>query len=268
MSYHLKCFLLLSLFFLPSCTLLPLKTSAPLLPAKEYSHRELLDFLKSRSSLIESIEGRISSKITVNGDSNASRQLLVLKKPSYIRMDILTPFGSPALTLATDGEFLDLQYHSENRFFSGQANGRNLSGLLSSSLNIKDLAVVLSGGIPLISFDEEKSFVKIEKDGYRLTVKNGSAKQEILLEAGHLYPMEGTIYGNDDKVLLSIRMNNYKKVKNIEFPTSIDLAIPLENYEMKISYLDVALNEYTGMNAFELNPPEGTLIENLDRINF
>ncbi|MDH3975059.1 MAG: DUF4292 domain-containing protein [Deltaproteobacteria bacterium] len=267
MPHQFKCFLLLFIFLLPSCTLFPRQTiTSP--PTREYSYKELLQALDSRSNIIESIEGRISSKIIINGDSNASRQLLVLKKPAFIRMDILTPFGSPALTMATDGEFLDLQYHSENRFFSGQADDRSLSGLLSSSLNISDLARVLSGDIPLISFDEAKSTVSMEKEGYRLTVKKGKAKQEILLESKRLYPLEGIIYGDKDKVLLSIRLNKYKKVKSIEFPTSIDLSIPLENYEMRIRYLDVALNEYTGMNAFQLTPPEGTLVENLNNINF
>lgn len=267
MQDRCKYFLLIIIVFLPSCTLFPRETIKPALPVREYSSTELLHALNSRSNIIESIEGQISSKIIVNGDSKGSKQLLLLRKPAFIRMDILTPFGSPALTMVTDGEFLDLQYHSENRFFSGQANGRNLSGLLSSSLNIKDLATVLSGDIPLIAFDEEKSAVTMEEKGYRLTVKNGKAKQEILLEANRLYPLEGIIYGDENKVLLTIRMDDYKKVKDIAFPTSIDLFIPLENYEMKIHYLDVALNEYTGMNAFQLNPPEGTLIENLDTIN-
>ena len=268
MRCSLKCLLLLSVISLPACTLFPKTAAPPTLTIKQYTHTELLQALKSRSRTVESIEGRITSKIIVNGDSNASKQLLVLKKPSFIRMDVLTPFGSPALTMATDGEFLDLQYHSENRFFSGQANGRNLSGLLSSSLNIKDLTEILSGTIPLISFDKEKSTVRLEKEGYRLTVENGSARQEILLESNGLYPMEGIIYGAKNKVLLTVRMDKYKKLKDIEFPMSIDLSIPLENYEMRIRYLDVALNEYTGMNAFQLNPPEGTLIENLDNINF
>lgn len=261
-------FFLFCLLFLPSCALFPKPPVTPATPLRFYSHEELLGVLDKRSSAIKSIEGRISSKIIVDSDSNSSRQLLVLKKPSFIRMDFLTPFGSPVLTMATDGEFIDLQYHSENRFFSGQANSRNLAVLLLSSLSLKDLMAILSGEIPLIAFDKEKSTVKVEKEGYRLTIENGRVKEEILFEPKELYPLEGTIFGMENRILLSVRMDNYKKVKGIDFPASIDLAIPIENYEMKIRYMDITLNDYTGINAFQLSPPEGTVIENLDSLNF
>ena len=268
MQSCIKAFLLASLLFLASCTTVTTNTIVPKPTAKEYSHRELLEALKSRSEMIDSIEGRINSKIIVNGDSNSSKQLVVFKKPSYMRLDILTPFGSPALTMATDGDFLDLQYHSENRFFSGPANGRTLSGLLSSSLSIKDLSKILSGSIPLITFDEDKSVVKVEKEGYRLILQNSLVRQEILLENNNLYPIEGAIFDAQNKIVVTIKMDDYEKIKDIDFPKSIDFSTPLENYEMKIDYLDVALNEYTGMNAFQLIPPEGTQVENLGRLSF
>ena len=236
-----------------------------LLPAR--APGELIALIENRNRFTESLTGRLSSKILTGKEKKSSTQLILLKKPSHVRIDVLTPFGSPALTMATDGRRVNLHYHSKKRYFSGNLEKGELSTLFASALSMKDLATILGGGIPLISYDKEKSSAAVEGNYYRLEIKNGSARQEIFFEPESLAPAKGIIYGADGRVVMALDAGGHEDVQGLMFPMKMMIKLPVENYEMKISYSSVALNDYTGMDAFRLAVPEDAVIEDVARLN-
>lgn len=260
--------LALAAVFLSACAIV--REPAPPIPlqAVKPEAEYLLALLEKRNEAVRTLEGKLHNKIINSTGKKASSQLILLKKPSSLRIDVLTPFGNPALTLVTDGERVDLHYHSKNRFFSGLAGSRRLARMLASNLAVKDLVVILSGEIPLIDFDNDKTTVNIEGRLFKLGLENSGAREEIFFEPSGMHPVKGIIYGPEDKTVLSVTLEDYKEVEGTGFPMSIDLSIPAENYEMKIKYESVVFNEYTGSEAFDLIPPEGVLIENFDYLNF
>lgn len=260
--------LLLFLIILLSACASPPKRSVISPPDRLYSKQELLSILESRNRAVNSIEGKLSSRIRIAGESKKTTELILIKKPYHLRMDILSPFGSPLLTLATDGEEINLQYHAKNRFFSGKAGEPNMAAILSPSLNIEELVLILTGGIPLIKFDESKSEVLWEEKGYRLSLQNNAARQDIIFDDKALYPTKSIIYDQQGTILLSLKMSNYTKSSSLNFPSSIEIFIPLEDYEMKVHYSHITLNETLGLEPFNITPPDGVLIEGFQKLNF
>ena len=263
----MKKLLIFLIIFLSACASPP-KRYIPSPPDRLYSQQELLSILEIRNKAVNSIEGKLSSSIISGGENRKTTELILIKKPQHLRMDILSPFGSPVLTMATNGEDINLQYHSRNRFFSGKAGDPNMAAILSPSLNIEELVLILTGGIPLITFDESKSTSTWEREGYRLSLQNETTRQDILFDGKGLYPLTSTIYDRQERTLLSVTMGKYKGVDGFDFPSTINLFMPLEDYEMKVRYSRVALNENLELEAFSLSPPEGVFIESLEGLSF
>ena len=260
--------LLIFLIIILSACASPQKRPTPSPPDRLYSKQELLSILEFRNKAVNSIEGKLSSRIISGGENRKTTELILIKKPQHLRMDILSPFGSPVLTMATNGEDINLQYHSRNRFFSGKAGDPNMAAILSPSLNIEELVLILTGGIPLIKFDTSKSTSTWEREGYRLSLQNETTRQDILFDDKDLYPLTSVIYDRQETTLLSVTMGKYKKIDGFDFPSTIDLFMPMEDYEMKVKYSQVTLNEDLKLEAFNINPPEGILVEGLQGLNF
>ncbi len=266
MPYSFKTFLVATLILLSGCALQKEKTLKTVqLPLR--TPDELLTLIEERNSFTKTLEGRLSSKIVTVRGKKSSTQLILLRKPSLLRIDVLTPFGSPALSMTTDGSDVSLHYHSKKRFFSGDLKSSKLSTLFASTLDMKDLATILGGGIPLISHKQGETTVSADGNVYRLDIKNGSAREEIFFEAENLAPTRGVIYDANGNIVLLLKMSKHKEVQGLSFPMKMALSLPIENYEMKISYSTVALNDYTGMDAFRLAAPEGTVIEDVAALN-
>ncbi len=237
---------------------------APSLPAIA----KLLERLEPEKSKIFSIEGRMSIKINSPSGKNSSTQLILLQRPSSIRLDAVTPFGRPVLTLSTNGETMDVFYHRKNRFFSGDARSRNLSAIFPASLSIKDLTLILSGQIPLIEFDEDSLRAEIENGRYLLTMARDGIREEFYYDMETLDPLEGAIYGPGGETVLAVSMGKYKAFDNLGLPTRIKISLPHENYIMEINYSEISPNNVLPEKLFALKPPEGVEIEHLDRLNF
>jgi len=266
MPCRLKTVLLAALILLSGCALQQGKTLKRVPPPPK-TGEELLALIEERNGFTETLEGRLSSKIVTVRGKKSSTQLILLKKPSLMRIDVLTPFGSPALSMSTDGNDVTLHYHFKKRFFSGDLRSGKLSTLFASTLEMKDLATILGGGIPLISHGQGESTVSLEGDFYRLDIKNGSAREEIFFEPETLAPARGVIYDAMGNVVLLLEMSKHEEVQGFSFPMKIALSLPIENYEMQISYSTVALNDYTGIDAFRLAAPEGAVVEDVETLN-
>lgn len=256
--------ILLVLPLFSACTLLPQKYISVPPPSAE----RLLRIVEERNNGITSLEGRMSSKVRNAKGKSSSTQLILIKKPAYLRLDALTPFGQPALTMATDGEQMALFYHSKRRFFSGPANGRQLSGILPASLSLEEVTLILSGGVPLIDYEPARVFADVTEDHYyRLTLLKEGVREEIIYTHDTLDIVESRLIGPGEKIIMSISMNKYKEVGEKRLPMKIKADLYLENYTMEISYSEISVNGPLEVGAFTLKPPKGVIVEGLDSLN-
>ena len=226
--------------------------------------KTLLRIIDIQNSAVSSLEGRMSSKIENAEGKSSSTQLILIKKPAYLRLDALTPFGQPALTVATDGDMIFLYHHTKRRYFAGMAKSHHLSNILPPSLSMTDLALILSGGIPMIDFDHSRSTVESRDDRYLLTLRKGRLKEEVLFHETTLEPREVIIYDQEDKVILSVFLDGFKTFETMRRPTKIKTILPEENYTLEVTYSDMTINNIEGTGFFELEPPEGISVENLN----
>lgn len=260
-------FLILGILLMASCTL-PGRRVATITPPAPPSGNVLLDILKKRNGAVSSLEGKINSRIVSRGGKSSSTQLIILKRPFSLRLDALTPFGNPALTMTTDGERVSLYYHSKRRFFSGNADSRNISRIFPTSLSLGDLTLILTGGIPVIDFDRDTVAVGTKDGRYCLTLRDDQIMEDICFDVTTMEPLGGVIYDKEGRTILSITLEDYRDAGGIRMPARIKTSLPLENYTMDVRYTEMSVNGFAEESLFALQPPEGVTAENLDNLIF
>lgn len=254
-SYRIPIVLIIVIiFFTQGCapTLQPLPHD---LVGSMPSQEHLLELLEKRLDSIKTVVAKTRSKITNTTEKISSKQVIILKKPSSLRIDGLSPFGHPALSITTDGNNINIYNYSKHTFYSGQIDDKEVAGLFPVSIEFNYLMDILAGGIPLIDFYKEQSTVDIKNSFYRLNLNGENFKEEIYFDHKLLVPKKATIFRADETILMLISFDDYDNIDGLMMPASISVELPDEHYKMEISYSKIQLNSEIDNNLFIL-PPE------------
>ncbi len=239
--------------YIQSCTpaLQPLQRKlSGAAPAPE----NLLDRLEKRLSSVQTVVANAHIKITNTSGKISSKQVIILKKPSALRLDGLTPFGRPAMSITTDGKNISIYNFSKNSLFSGKTDDNEVSRLFPASIEFNYLMDILAGGVPLIDFNKEEMTADIKDELYRLNLKGEKFKEAIYFDPKMLVPKKAAVFDADEKIRLSIIFNDYKDIDGFMMPSSISAELPEEHYKIEISYSKMLLNSEIANNLFVLPP--------------
>ncbi|MCA1827777.1 MAG: outer membrane lipoprotein carrier protein LolA [Myxococcales bacterium] len=188
------------------------------------------------------------AKAIVDAPENAGRYALHLsvKRPASVRIEALTPLGDPAAVLVADqGKFalLDLR---NGVFYRGPATPQNLSRLIPAPLTADQLVSLVTGAIP-----EGGDALTANRDdgGYVL----GLAKERVWL-------------GGDMRVRRVERDGWAVTLDDHDdsgVPRTIHLDAPSGNTKVDLRLRNVATGKPPPAGAFQLTPPAGMRIEDL-----
>ncbi|PLX94454.1 MAG: hypothetical protein C0621_05400 [Desulfuromonas sp.] len=216
------------------------------LPAPEL----LLQKIKSLNGHYRSLQGLAKVKVTTGGKTTSTRQALFLRRPDRLRSEVLSPFGTPLLLLASDGETLDLFYPGENRFYRGAASWGNLSQILRLPVSPAVLVPLVLFEPPLLPWRE--ATVERLHDGVRLRlVADDGGEQhfdfdlELRLQQGDYIDSAG--------VNLSLNYGDFSPETG--FPQTMALELPGASARLSLSFSEVDLNVALPLERFHLTPP-------------
>ena len=110
----------------------------------------LLKTLRVRSGELYSLVGggTLSLK-TPHGGGNAAVNIAI-QRPASLRAEVLGFFGSPVVTLATDGQKLEIFRTDSGEFSEGAATAQSLSRVVQVEMEPQDLVSLLFGDPPLL----------------------------------------------------------------------------------------------------------------------
>lgn len=164
-------FLLPAGFFLFSC-------AGRLGPAgDEAAFREDALARQLLSSVINTNQGLTTFKgigrLRLSGDKTPSREARIAwigTSDGKVRLEVLSIFGQPITTIAANGEWLYLHDHAANFFHrTGISSGR-LKNAIGISISLPDVAILLSGRIPVRPWRHVKLVDDDEVGGGRLLI--------------------------------------------------------------------------------------------------
>ena len=109
---------------------------------------EIVDELRGRS-LPRSLQARFQIRVGSNGQSGSTTGAIITHMPDKFRLEILTPLGTPMVSVASNGTAIHAWSQQQSTFFRGDDAFAVLDELTGGAVTMADVLQLLTGGLPL-----------------------------------------------------------------------------------------------------------------------
>jgi len=186
------------------------------------------------------------------------RAAIAVKKPSYLRLELLPVIGTPDFFLAATPSAMSIFIPSRGEYYRGEPTGGNLSKFLPWNFRIEDMVMIFSGMYP--NLPEKNLLVQSYRDGNFLRIemkaKSGSSH---MIWVGEKNRLSKYIRNNKfGKEIYSVRYEDYEPESVIAGKITIKMADGINSISVK--YSDLKIETTTDLSIFELPVPEGVKI--------
>jgi outer membrane lipoprotein-sorting protein len=257
---------------------------------KTATQRELIDYINTQASKIQSAQATVDIDTTVGGvkkgkvtDYQEIRGYVLLRKPAMLRMIGLMPIvRNKAFDMVSDGQRFKLWIPSKNRFVVGRNDVEThnpsqpleslrpqsiYDSLLLQRIDPENEIAVLENDTELVT--EAKSH-KVSRADYVIdVVRKGSQgwvlSRKIVFSRTDLLPHRQLIYDGDGNVTTNAVYEKYKEENGLNFPWQIEIAMPQEEYDITLNIVKLELNEPLPDDKFVLEQPPGAEVVDLDK---
>ena len=210
------------------------------------------------------------------------RGYIFLRKPEELRVLLLLPvIGSKALDMVSDGKTFKLLIPPKNRAVIGanEVTEPSQNGLENlrpyvffDSLLVKKLGpdqiVSLTQDVRVLEPADKKKDL-IEEPDYDVEVLAQPKGQMVHTERvvhisrGNLLPYQQDIYDASGRVATRATYSKYQKYGAIEFPSTIVITRPLDEYSLTLTVTKIVFNEKLEDDQFELKIPENVPVQHV-----
>ena len=187
---------------------------------------------------------------------------LIIKKPSYLRLELLPVIGVPDFMLTATPEKINIFIPSRREFYNGLPTASNLKKFLPWSMEIEDIVMILSGTYP--SFEERDiSYREFQEENlWCLEMKAQSGSSLIIGLSGN------------NKLQKLIRKNDTgKELYNVEYvyndnhsniADKIIIKMGDGKTSLSVKYSDVKIEKSEDLSVFNLVIPPNVKSINLE----
>ena len=191
--------------------------------------------------------------ITTDGYYPA-KAALIMKRPSYLRLELLPVIGVPDFLLVSTPERMSIFIPSKKELYSGLPTGSNLKKFLPWPIEIEDMVMIFTGAMP--SFKEEKISYQgfQEKNFWRLEMKAPSGCSQIvwMREKNKLFKIV-----RKDENGGEIYTVNYSYDDGSDVPGKITISMADGTTSLSVKYSDMEIEKSVDLSVFNLAIPAG-----------
>lgn len=258
----------LRVFLVPSALALALGTGCPrpaLLPgetARARSAEELLRRIDLAEAAVASVRGEGALALDGPEGKGSAGIYLEAAVPASLRFEQLDFFGRPVSVLVSDGVRLGFYDAQAGRYVRGPATPENLARFVPVSVPMAELVAILTGRVPRLEGGRAELAPDVGRGRYRLRLVGERFTQVLEVDpassrvvrsatepAGLAYALE-----HDEVVLQG----------GVTFPKRTRLELPVQRATLDLRWRDVTLNQAPDAAAFQVEPPEGVPVVDLD----
>ena len=255
-------------------------------PLKTATQQELIEYINTQAAKLQSMQATVDINTSVANqkkgevtDYQEIRGYVLARKPAMLRMKGLFPVvRNTAFDMVSDGREFKLWIPPKNKFVVGTNSeepqpGKRLENLrpqhIYDALLLREIAAdeiaVLENGYETV-LDEKKH--RVDQPDYELAVirrgPNGwSLSRKISFSRTDLRPHRQMIYDQQGNVVTDARYDQYKDYEGVEFPDTIEIERPQEDYDITLSMVKLELNRQLKDDQFSLEQPAGAEVVHL-----
>jgi len=245
---------------------------------------DAIQTLNASVTLTASTGGGHAGKVT---EYTAFKGYILIRKPRDLRVILQVPvFGGVGMDMVSNGKDFKLIIPHENKAMVGTDEVKTPSpkplenlrphvffdAFLVPSVSPADF-VALTQSDRILTTDVRKNKA-IEEPDYDLAVlrKPTGGSSDNILETARvvhysrvtLLPYQQDIYDEKGRIVTSVRYDNYQKFGDLDFPMSIDIRRPYDEYELKVVVSKLTPNKPLDDDQFQIEIPAGTMIQQMN----
>lgn len=247
-SFSPAVILLLPIFFICGCTLpVVVNHDYPL----EKNPASITGFI-AENDILSAI-----AQINVNTPDGyfPIKAVMIIKKPSYLRLEILPVIGTPDFFLAAFPEKMSIFIPSKRKFYYGQPTADNLKKFLPWQFSISDAVLIFTGTYPPL---KEKDIVYQsyqEKNSIRMEMKARSGCSQIVWLGENNKLLK--IVRNDESGAEEYTVEYIYDKTNKSIPEKIIINMAEGKTSLSVKFSDIKIEKATDLSIFDLAVPPG-----------
>ncbi len=224
---------------------------------------EILQKLRERDSLISTLEATGSLKWQREGEKGSVEHVLLLRRPSAIRLDALSPMGPSAVSVSIKGGRAEIYVPSEGKVLRGQVSTSLMERMFSLPLELEETVGVLCGIPPLCVPSSAQSRREGRIWVLDLECDDSRTHKQISLDPEKGDPLSMVILSRKGQLLATVSWDGYTKVGEVRIPTQIRAEIPSRSSRLELRMKEVDINIPMPEEKFDIILPQGTSVEPL-----
>lgn len=253
----------------PGCAATLKGTALPSTPAKKISLKQVKEALRQRRNAFHDLRASARATLRTPDSHTSLRQVLLLQKGPYLRMETLGFFGQPSAYFTSNQEGINIYYPDQGKYFVGRPSPKNIFNLLGIDMDVADLVMFLTGNLPenRVSSSETLNYMTDEGTYLFSQISPGSAFSERLVWVNpeNLNPIRVKFYSSETQPVLKVEYRKYREVNGYDLPTEVVITRPGQGMEITFHYAWAEVNKGISRTAFLLPIPEGVEIIELDK---
>ncbi|MFP2934089.1 DUF4292 domain-containing protein [Pyxidicoccus sp. 3LG] len=210
---------------------------------------------------IVSLEGDSKLRVESPQASGTLSMFVSITRPSLIHLETFDFFNRPLASLVSDGRGFGLYQTETNTYYQGPASPENVSRFLPVVLPAEELVAIMLGQVPLIPPERMTLELDRKKGVYVLTLHRGPATQVLDVHTKHLRVMKSQVRGIPG---YDLGFDDFLERGSIIFPGKVELVAEQAETKLQVRYQDITLNGRPDMTLYELLPPEGAKVVEVD----
>jgi outer membrane lipoprotein-sorting protein len=232
----------------------------PILPPVAPPGEEVFQQVKARQGAVLGLKGLAQVKVSSPEKSFSNQEVLFARRPGFLRVESLSPLGTPLFYLVTDGKEIRLYDPGENRYYRGGWRNDALSFALPLTLPSEEVVLFLLGGVPLM--DPESISLRPEtQEGLWILDLRSSARgerQTLWVHPRFFYIVRADLQrpGSSYQLFYS----DFRPVKEILFPHEMRLFAADRKIRISVEFSEVDLNPEWKDQDFSLPVPRGATV--------
>jgi len=183
-----------------------------------------------------------------------ARAALIVKKPSYLRLELLPPMGPPDFFLAITPEEMRILLPAKGEFYQGEPTGHNLSRFLPWQFNVEDIVAIFANTYPPLTGDVAYRRYP-EGNNLRIEMKVRTAIAQIVWIGSNGRLMKVVRYDESGNILYSAEFADYEEGSPIAGKITVSMADGVTSITVK--YSDLKIEKAKDLSIFDLPAPAG-----------
>lgn len=215
---------------------------------------------QSQANLV-TLQGDAKLHVSSPQGSGTLSMYLAISRPGLLHMETFDFFNRPVAALVSDGQRFGLYQTEGNVFYQGPASPENVSRFLPVMLPSEELVAVMLGQVPFIPAERKTLELDRSEGVYVLKLFRGPVTQTLQVHPKYYRVVRSEVRGVPG---YDLSFDNFKTEGTMLFPKEVKLIAAAAETELRLRYSDVSLNGPPDLTLFELAPPEGARVVEVD----